>query len=387
MKWSTAFTVGGLVAVLAAGGSCPLAAAPAGEARKPSKLFDPGDGWFDISAFLDESYGFAPILMPVTEPALGYGVAGALVFIDKQPSLPGAGYRQPDLAAVGGLVTENANWGAAGLDSRHWRNDRLQTIVAAGYAELHLDYYGLGEDSELRNHPLSYSLSPAGGQAQVKHRLGKSRFQVGLAYALAEVRVEFGAGDGAQGIPPFEADTWQAGLTPSANYDSRNNLFTPTRGIYAEALCRVFSQALGGDADHQRAELVWIGYHPLHPKVTVGAKVAGRASFGEVPFYMRPYVSLRGLAALSYQGEQVAEAEAEVRYQFWKRISLVGFGGAGSAWSGSDGEESRKNVQTAGTGVRYELARKYGLHMGLDVAWGPDLSAIYVQFGNAWMRL
>jgi hypothetical protein len=37
-------------------------------------------------------------------------------------------------------------------------------------------------------------------------------------------------------------------------------------------------------------------------------------------------------------------------------------------------------------GFRYLLARKFGLHAGLDVARGPEEGAIYVQFGNAWMR-
>jgi glucose/arabinose dehydrogenase len=41
---------------------------------------------------------------------------------------------------------------------------------------------------------------------------------------------------------------------------------------------------------------------------------------------------------------------------------------------------------TGGGGFRYELARKYKLHMGLDVAFGPDGPALYVQFGSAWMR-
>jgi len=48
---------------------------------------------------------------------------------------------------------------------------------------------------------------------------------------------------------------------------------------------------------------------------------------------------------------------------------------------------SDKLDTTAGVGfgcdVRYEIARKYGLHMGLDVAHGPDGTAWYVQFGSA----
>jgi hypothetical protein len=43
-------------------------------------------------------------------------------------------------------------------------------------------------------------------------------------------------------------------------------------------------------------------------------------------------------------------------------------------------------IVTGGTGFRYEVARRYGLHMGVDVAFGPDDPAIYVQFGSAWLR-
>ncbi len=41
---------------------------------------------------------------------------------------------------------------------------------------------------------------------------------------------------------------------------------------------------------------------------------------------------------------------------------------------------------TGGFGFRYELARKYGIHAGLDLALGPDNTAIYVQIGSAWAR-
>jgi hypothetical protein len=79
-----------------------LAATPPGtEDRKPSKFSDPEDGWFDLSGFMDESYGFAPIVMPVTEPALGYGAAAAIVFVDKQKRDDGSGRDQPNLTALG----------------------------------------------------------------------------------------------------------------------------------------------------------------------------------------------------------------------------------------------------------------------------------------------
>ena len=95
---------------------------------------------------------------------------------------------------------------------------------------------------------------------------------------------------------------------------------------------------------------------------------------------------LRGAPAMRYQGEQVAQAEAELRWQFYKRWSLVGFAGTGLAQADIQGEENDRSVVTGGTGFRYEVARKYGIHAGVDIAWGPDETAVYIQVGSAWMR-
>ena len=90
---------------------------------------------------------------------------------------------------------------------------------------------------------------------------------------------------------------------------------------------------------------------------------------------------------MRYQGDDAAEIEAELRWQLWKRFSLIGFIGTGGAWNDNAGHFGQtQNIVTGGTGFRYELARKYGLHMGVDVAFGPDEPIIYVQFGSAWMR-
>lgn len=363
------------------------APATAGSTAENPAFRDPADGWFDLSGFIARSYGFAPVVLPITEPAVGYGAAGALVFIDKQPAGEPGAFAPPNLTAAGGLATENGTWGVFGLDSRHWLEDRLQTIVALAYVNIHLDYYGLGSDSPFADHPVAYELTPFGGKAQVRYRLGNSRAKIGLAYSLATTRIAFEPDGGTDGLPEAARDSRLGGLTPAVSYDSRDNIFTPVHGIYAETRCGVYSKFLGSDAEYQIADVVAIGYYPLHPRVTLGTRGSAGFSSGDTPFYLRPFVYMRGVAAMRYQGEQVAQVEAEVRYQFWKRFSVVGFGGAGWTWSGSEGEAGSEPVAACGTGFRYEIARTYGLHMGVDAAWGPDESAVYVQFGSAWMKL
>ena len=39
-----------------------------------------------------------------------------------------------------------------------------------------------------------------------------------------------------------------------------------------------------------------------------------------------------------------------------------------------------------GAGFRHELASKFGLHAGIDVAASPGTVAVYFVIGNAWFR-
>jgi hypothetical protein len=83
-----------------------------------------------------------PILWPITEPAIGYGGCAALAFIGRSSSDTRAGFDQPNITGVAGLGTENGTWGAAGMDSRYWMDNQLQTLVEVFGASVNLDFYG-----------------------------------------------------------------------------------------------------------------------------------------------------------------------------------------------------------------------------------------------------
>jgi hypothetical protein len=65
---------------------------------------------------------------------------------------------------------------------------------------------------------------------------------------------------------------------------------------------------------------------------------------------------------------------------------VVGFVGGGAAWNGLQHFTDTETVVTGGFGFRYEIARAFGIHMGLDVGFGPHTTALYVQVGSAWAR-
>ena len=351
----------------------------------PSRFRSADDGAFDLSGFLDEEHGFLPLVVPITEPAVGYGAAAGLAFINKPRREPKSLYERPPITVVGGLATENGTWATAAADLRPWFDNRIQTLAGIVYASVNLDFYGIGEDAALAEHPLRYNLEPKGGVLQTKYRLGESRFWAGINYAFASTGVSFDEPPGTAGRPEFASHSNVGGITPSLTLDSRDNIFTPVRGTYVEASAGLFEEALGSDQAFQRLRIIGMQFSPL-PPIYLGFRGEVAASFGDTPFYLMPFVYLRGAPVLRYQGEEIAQAELEVRWQCWKRWSAVGFAGYGAAWNNFEDVEDSQSVVTGGTGFRYEIARKYGVHLGLDVAFGPENTAIYVQAGSAWAR-
>ena len=351
-----------------------------------SRFRDPEDGQFDLSRFLAHPRAFLPIPLVVTEPAVGYGGGLAGMFVRPRKAAGSEGYARPNMSVVGGIATENDTWMAFGADSSHWFGDRLQTLAAAGVGELHLDFYGLGDASDSLDDPISYELDVSLGMVQGNWKpKAKSPWSLGLRYVYSKVEPKLE--DQAQ----FPGLVDQIDIEISApafilEYDSRDNLFTPTRGIYAESLYMLSRESLGASQDFERFQQVLMGWIPLGKDWTLGMRGDYQWASDGTPFFLRPYIKLRGVAAMRYQGDEMASAEVEARWQFHGRWSLVGATGYGSAHTERDLYSATRDVWSGAVGFRYQLARLFGMHAGVDVGVSDGETAIYLQVGNAWFR-
>jgi len=359
---------------------------PADSAVTASPFFSAEDGMLDVSTFMEGRYGFLPIPFPITEPAVGYGGGLMLAFIDKPRAAAKAGFGRPNIAMLGGMATENGTWMTMLADIRFWRKDRLKTLVAGATGSLQLDFGGVGTETG-GDRPLQhYDLEPRFLTLQAMPRLGMTRLWAGLRYAFSANDVTFDAPAGSPGVPAQTGRTEVGSLAPSLIYDARDNNFTPLSGSYAEVYSGFYRKWLGSENEFESVEFVGIQYLPLSPKLFLGVRVDGRRMGKGAPFYVLPYVEMRGVPAMRYQGQIMAQAEVEMRWQLLGRWSVVGFAGTGAAALESEQLSGTHSVQAGGVGFRYELARSFGIHAGMDVAWGPDEPAIYFQTGSAWGR-
>jgi hypothetical protein len=351
-----------------------------------AEVIDPSDGRLDLGPILERAHGFLPIPVIVTEPAVGYGGGLVAMFVRPRRQAGHEGFARPNISAIGAIFTENGTRVALAADSSLWLDGRLKTTAGALGGYVNLDVYGLGTTQDEADEAVRYTLAMQGAGAQVDWQLVRgSPWWLGLRYVHARIEPRLRDDPAFPGLEDRARSTL-SGPGVQLIYDTRDNVFTPTRGLYSETSAMVFDEAFGGSRDFRRYEQLLIGWWPVATNVTLGVRGDYRQVDGDAPFYARPFIFMRGIPAMRYPGEKVGVVEAEVRWQFHGRWSLVAFGGVGSARIDAGAFQGTRTKGAGGLGVRYEIARRFGMHVGIDVARGPDDTAVYLQVGNAWFR-
>ena len=356
------------------------------EQKKQKALVDTLDSALDISYYLNNLHGFLPIISPITELAVGYGAAVAGLFFIPKKETADKKFQMPDVVGAAGGLTQNGTWFAGAGYAGFWKGDRIRYRGAIGYADVKLKYYGIG-DGILEKHPANFSLSSYLLLQQAIFRIGKTNFLIGGKYQFMKTNVTFFEDSEIPGINPIDKDLVNSGIGLVAEYENFNNLFSPTKGLRINITYDQYLEVLGSDRDFGNLLFFTHYYQPVvKNKWIAGFRLESQLSTGDAPFYMLPFISLRGVPALRYQGEFTALVETEQEVMLSKRWSVVGFGGYGKAFKSIDDMSESTSAWNAGTGFRYLIARLFGLKMGMDVARGPEQWAVYVVVGSAWMK-
>ncbi|MDM0034411.1 BamA/TamA family outer membrane protein [Variovorax sp. J22P271] len=378
---------GGVVAAaLAASGLC--ASAPA----FLEDFVDADDGHLDISNWLIDRQGFLPIPIVITEPAVGYGGGVALMFVrnsmreSAQKARETGHMSPPDIFVVGAAATENGTKAAFAGGMATFAEDRWRYRGGVGRADVNLAFYGIG-GSGLGDgvQSLAYSLDGWMSSQQVLRRLGDSDNWLGLRWIFLDLDSKLDlSGDPRAGLRPDEAAQRASGLGLTLEHDSRDSIFTPSKGWTGALDAMFYAPGIGSDTRFESYRGHLFAYWPFARDFVLGGRLDGRSVSGTVPFYMLPFIDMRGIPAGRYQDEHTAVVETELRWNFTPRWAAVGFIGAGRAWGRSTDFGEASSAVSRGVGFRYQIAERLGMWVGLDYAKGPEDGTWYIQVGNAW---
>ncbi|MBN3522054.1 BamA/TamA family outer membrane protein [Algoriphagus lutimaris] len=355
--------------------------------KKKLSFKDPEDGALDLSQFLLEANGVLPVIIPITEPAVGYGGGAAILYFHKRKKQYST-YVPPNVSGVMGLYTQNKTWGAGAFHSHIFGENRVRTITALFKPDVRIKYYGNGSEFLSKN-PIGINLDSWVIFQKAELRLGKSKFYAGASYTYFKTDVSFDTIPGRpilnEIIKRLNINSTVSSIKPHLTYDSRNNAFTPTKGIKGEVAANFSAEWLGSSDSFSTMHTNFYGYLPISSRFNSAWRFEGSYLLGDAPFYAYPFLDLRGIPAMRYQGDNVMLTETEWTYNVYKRWSLIGFVGGGKAFSEFSDFAESDWAYTFGTGFRYKIARLLGVNMGADFAWGNGEDfAFYIVFGSAW---
>jgi len=331
---------------------------------------DPEDGAFDVSEWLLDKKGFLPVPIIITEPAIGYGGGAALLWFRESLGERRAQGRLTPPDIFGGVLaaTENGTTLAGAFGMVTFAQEYWRWRGFIGRPDVNLDFYG-------QNTKIGYNLEGWATTQQFMRRLGESENFVGARWNYIDFQARF---DPSQPVPPVfpgERAITSSGVGLFLEHDSRDNFFTASRGWKGFVEGVFYSPDIGSDEKYQTYRAQVFGYFPLEKQLIIGARLDARAARGDVPFYQLPFIEMRGIPFFRYQDENVALVEAEVRWNATPRWALVAFAGRG---------EAAESASAWGIGFRRLMARRLGIYMGIDIARGPEETAIYIQAGSAW---
>jgi len=285
-----------------------------------------------------------------------------------------------------------------------WKDWRLDALVGAERL-VRYGYFGLGNAAErdddlvTEDTPFLYRVRRIRyeGRVEVTRRIS-GPFHAALRAAAVDMKYTTLPGpslfinDFGEGLDEDEVSGRLALL-----YDTRNNEYNTTRGLFAEAGVQV------GEAEdnYTRVYGVVAGYYPVREGTVIAGRLGGSGTEGTPSLYARASVptwdrevpvlggenSHRSFDTGRYLGDGTLFANLEVRHDLFPfgdlgSLTLVGFLDAGRVFENESFRLTTEDLHVGGGGgVAVRLLRT--AIFVFNFAGGPD--GYNFSFGNGWM--
>ena len=285
-----------------------------------------------------------------------------------------------------------------------WKDWRLDALVGAERL-VRYGYFGLGNATEKNDDlvtedtPFIYRVRRIRyeGRVEVTRRIS-GPFHAALRAAAVDMKYTTLPGpalfinDFGEGLDEDEVSGRLALL-----YDTRNNEYNTTRGLFAEAGVQV------GDAEdtYTRVYGVVAGYYPVREGTVIAGRLGGSGTEGTPTLYARASVpawdreipvlggenSHRSFDTGRFLGDGTLFANLEVRHDLFPfgdlgSVTLVGFLDAGRVFEDESFRLTTEDLHVGGGGGVAVRILRTAIFV-FNFAGGPD--GFNFSFGNGWM--
>ena len=363
---------------------------PASDARKKGKrVRDPDKVW--VSVLGGPSY--------TPEASLGVGGAMLMSFkIDKKDTVS-----QRSFLPVGFNLSLNGTIVVAGAGTFFFKQDKYRLYMNYSFRNEPANYYGT-DISTIEN-------TPRGTNTTGFHKMllqFNPRFvwqaRPGLfAGALMDINYT----ESTDLNPVMLADPYisrfrtsylNTGLGAVLQYDTRDDIATPTRGFLVSGTGKFYSKAFGGAYNYQILDLEYRHFVPLfHRRSVLGWTARTQIGFNDIPFTELPMFGspfdLRGYYWGKYRDKSMMYGIAEYRHMFgsqeayergtfWSKLGFVVWGGIGTI--GDTPLQWKKWKLNYGIGLRIQMQKNKNFRINIGREPGVKGILFYMNMTEAF---
>ncbi|MBS1667437.1 MAG: BamA/TamA family outer membrane protein [Bacteroidetes bacterium] len=180
-----------------------------------------------------------------------------------------------------------------------------------------------------------------------------------------------------------------SGLGLSFTYDTRNNAFSPDRGVMLQFYFNHFAQYIGSDFRYTNYVLDARKFIRTYKDQVLALQAYGFFNAGNVPLRSLALLGgankMRGYYEGRYRDNNLAIVQAEYRVPIYWRIGAVAFCDIGNVSDKLDNFTFQNPKFSYGGGLRIALNKTEKLNLRLDYGIGMGRSSgFYVQLGEAF---
>jgi hypothetical protein len=163
------------------------------------------------------------------------------------------------------------------------------------------------------------------------------------------------------------------GVELLADWDGRDNIYSPTTGTFLQFWAGLHRDYLGSDFAYEDYLLDVRQFFPVGPGQVLALQAKGRIMNGDPPFYRLPNIGgvgvMRGLYEGRFRDKTMAAVQVEYRFPIWKSLGGAVFAGVGEV-AERPADLSLADLQVAGgVGLRIMLDPKERINLRLDIGF------------------
>lgn len=324
-----------------------------------------------------------PILFYLPETKLGFGVAGIALF-----NVKNVGGTKPSQVEFGIAYTLRKQILIFFPFELYTAGDKLRYFGEASYYKYFYNYHGKGIDSKLSDLE-SYEVSYPRINLSFTRKISKYWY-AGAQYKFDDFNIMNIKEDGL--LASNNVVGKDGGIVSSVGfdllYDTRDNLFSPSKGIFINFKSTVDNKIIGATFNYMRGEVDIRYFKSVAPKHVFAFNFFNGFTTGNVPFFQEFFLSngtkLRGFDDRRYQDRIMAVLQAEYRFPIFKRLSGVVFSGLGTVSENYGDLLKNPYRNSSGIGLRFILNKEEKTTLRLDYARNFEGGNVYVTVKEAF---